>query len=290
MKSAFNGSCLVLAMLLIPGICGAQAINNHKNITKKESAMSTIERNKEVIVKLYEQALNARNTALLQELIADDYTGAQGKKGAAAFEEPIAALIRAFPDAQWKVEELIGEGDKVIVRQQLQGTHTAQFQHIAATGKKVVNNGIAIYELKAGKIISGQVQTDRLGFLQELGVLPVDLTSLSPKKEYKDKISFIDKFLIPAVAKAEFYERMHINRNLIKKIPGFIEDAAYEYTDNNGNLICVTVAQWENKEALNKAREIVQAEYKKQGFDMPAMLKRLNIVVDRGIYTSVSDQ
>jgi predicted ester cyclase/heme-degrading monooxygenase HmoA len=252
--------------------------------------MSTIQRNKEVISKLYEQVLNKRNMGLLPGIVTEDYTGVQGKKGPAAFEEPIAALIRAFPDAHWKVEELIGEGDKVIVRQQLQGTHTGQFQHIAATGKRVTNNGIAIYELKDGKITSGQVQTDRLGFLQELGVLPVDLTSLSPKKEHKDKISFIDKFFIPAAAKAEFYERMHINRSLIKKLPGFIEDAAYEYTDNDGNLICVTVAQWENKEALNKAKEVVQAEYKKQGFDMPAMLKRLNIVVDRGIYTTVAEQ
>jgi hypothetical protein len=61
-----------------------------------------------------------------------------------------------------------------------------------------------------------------------------------------------------------FYERTSINRKFIKILPGFIEDAAYEYTDKDGNLICITVAVWENVQALNKAKEAVQAEYKKR--------------------------
>ena len=252
--------------------------------------MTTVEQNKAIVRRLYEEALNKRNMGLLQDLVSEEFIGLKDKKGAAGFEEPIAPLIKAFPDIQWNIEQLIGEGDKVLVWWKWQGKHTAPFTAFAATGKTVTNEGIAVFELKDGKITKGQVQTDRLGFLQQLDVLPLDLTSLSNKKVHKDQISFIDKFFIPAAAKAEFYERMHINRSLIKKLPGFIEDAAYEYTDNDGNLVCVTVAQWENKEALNKAKEVVQAEYKKQGFDMPAMLKRLNIVIDRGIYTTVAEQ
>ena len=104
-----------------------------------------------------------------------------------------------------------------------------------------------------------------------------------------NRVYFIDKFLIPAAAKKEFYERMSINRNFIKTLPGFITDDAYEYTDEKGNLICVTVAQWENKEAFGKAREAVQEEYKKEGFDPAAMFKRLNITADRGVYTKVQE-
>ncbi|HMH22995.1 MAG TPA: hypothetical protein VK563_14510 [Puia sp.] len=101
------------------------------------------------------------------------------------------------------------------------------------------------------------------------------------------KVSFIDKFLIPPAAISEFYERMGMNRSMIKILPGFIEDAAYHYTDDNGNLICITIAHWENMKALNKARETVQTEYKKQGFDTAEMFKRLNIQADRGIYTEL---
>jgi heme-degrading monooxygenase HmoA len=97
---------------------------------------------------------------------------------------------------------------------------------------------------------------------------------------------FIDRFIVPQNSKPEFIERMNINRNFIKTLPGFIEDKVYERIDDQGNLICVTVAVWASEEAIKSAREIVQAEYKKEGFNLPAMLERLNIsMVERGVYT-----
>jgi predicted ester cyclase/heme-degrading monooxygenase HmoA len=266
-------------------MCYTQATDNiNENTKNKEVNMSVIESNKEVVRKLYEQCLNKRNMALLQDFVSEDYVGIGGEKGSAAFEVPVAALIKALPDIQWKIEEIMGEGDKVVVRWKVQGTHTGPFQHFTATGNTVSNDGIGIYELKDGKIINAQVHTDRLGFLQQLEVLPSDLTLLSNKKAHKDHIRFIDKFLVPEKAKEEFMERVNINRNFIKTLPGFIEDAAYERTDEHGHLIFVTVAVWENEEALKKAKEAVQAEYEKQSFDPAAMFERLHISMDRGTY------
>ena len=276
---------LLSAMLLMYGLCNAQATHNiNENTKNKEVNMSTIQKNKEVIRKLYEQCLNKRNMELLQDFVSEDYIGIGGEKGAAAFEVPVAALIKALPDVQWNIEEIMGEGDKVVVRWKVQGTHTGPFQHITPTGKKILNDGIGIFELKEGKVINAQVHTDRLGFLQQLEVLPLDISLLSNKNAHKDKIHFIDKFFVPEKAKQEFMERVRINRNFIKTLPGFIEDTAYERTDEHGNLIFITIAVWENEEALKKAKEAVQAEYKKQGFDLAAMFERLNITMDRGIY------
>jgi heme-degrading monooxygenase HmoA len=103
-------------------------------------------------------------------------------------------------------------------------------------------------------------------------------------QEHADTQYLIDRISVPAKAIQEFKERMKLNRNFIKTLPGFIEDDAYLQTDQNGNVMCVTVAVWKSKEAIQKAKEAVQAEYKKEGFDMPAMLKRLGIVIDRGVY------
>lgn len=278
---------MVLAILLIPRMSDAQTKHKNDTIKNEEVIMSTIQSNKEIIRKLYEQSLNERNMELLSELVSEDYVGIRGIKGVAGFEEPIAPLMKAFPDIQWIIEALIAEGDQVVVKWKWQGTHTAPFTNFAATDKTVSNEGMAVFKLKDGKVISGQVLTDRLGFLQALEILPVDLSLLPNKKYSKDQVRFIDKFFVPFEAKTAFYHRMRINRNFIEKLPGFIEDAAYEYTDDKGNLICITVALWENQEALNKAKEAVQAEYKKQGFDAAEMFKRLNIVADRGIYTEV---
>lgn len=290
MKTLQASKYLLLAMLLLPGMLNARLNDHQKTVKQKERDMNNTANNKEVVRKIYEQAMNKRNLGLLKEVISEDYTGATGIKGPAGFEATITALIQSFPDIQWTIQELIAEGDKVMVKWEIRGTHTNAFQHIAATGKKVGGTGMGIYTFKDGKVVSTQVQTDRLGFLQELGVLPPDLTQLGNNKAHKGQVNFIDKFFVPAAAKREFYERVSINRGFIKQLPGFIRDAAYEYTDDNGNLIFVTVAEWESREALGKAKEAVQEEYKQQGFDMPAMLKRLHITVDRGVYTEVTAQ
>jgi steroid delta-isomerase-like uncharacterized protein len=290
MKTLQAHKYLLSAILLLPLAVNAQLNGDHKNVKQKEVDMITAQNNKETVKKIYEQAMNKRNLGLLKEVISEDYTGVQGIKGPAGFEATITSLIQSFPDIRWNVQELIAEGDKVMVKWEITGTHKNAFQHIAATGKKVSGTGMGVYTFKDGKVVSTQVQTDRLGFLQELGVLPADLSQLTKKKAHNGQVNFIDKFFVPAAAKKEFYERVRINRRFIKQLPGFIGDAAYEYTDENGNLVFVTVAQWESKEAIGKAKEAVQAEYQKEGFDMPGMLKRLNITIDRGVYTDAGEQ
>ncbi|MEN2414296.1 hypothetical protein [Flavobacterium mesophilum] len=104
------------------------------------------------------------------------------------------------------------------------------------------------------------------------------------KKSENMKQIFIDKFIVPQKSKQEFLKRVDINRNIVKKLNGFVKDDAYERTDEKGDLIYITIAVWENETVLKKAKEIVQAEYKKEGFDIAEMLTRLNITMERNIY------
>ncbi|WP_165760313.1 ester cyclase [Niastella populi] len=279
----------LIGVLMIPAGINAQTTGKIKNNKNKEIIMNTAQQNKAIVLKIYEQCLNKRNFDLLNELVSEAYTGIQGKKGAAGFQEPMQALIRSFPDMQWNLTNLIAEDDKVFASWKVQGTHTNPFNNIPATGKFISSEGTGVLTLKNGKVISTHVLTDRVGFMQALEVLPADVNVLFNRKAHNGQVNFIDKFFVPAAAIKEFRERVKINRNFIEKLPGFIEDAAYEYTDNDGNLIFITVAMWQSAEALNKAKEAVQAEYKKEGFDAPAMFKRLGITVDRGIYTRVHE-
>jgi len=141
--------------------------------------MSAIQKNKETISALYNNGFNKRDLNLLQDFISPDYTGIDGKNGPASFEAPVIALIKAMPDIQWKIQELLGEEEKVVVRWKIQGTQTGIFTGFPATGKTVSSDGMAIFEFEAGKIIRTTVQTDRLGFLQQIDVLPTDLSQLS---------------------------------------------------------------------------------------------------------------
>jgi predicted ester cyclase len=278
MKTATTAIYLLLAGALIPGTAGAQQTG--KNITHKTT---TMENNKAIVQAVYETSLNKKRLELLSNFISDDYAGAGGK-GVAGFRDPFMPLLTGFPDIQWHITTLVSEGNKVVARWKWTGTHTATFRNIAPTGKTISSDGMGIYELKNGKIIGSDVQLDRLGLLQALNVIPANI---APVAKLKDPVQFIDKFLVPANAIAEFKARTAINRHFIKTLPGFITDAEYGYTDEQGNLICVTVAQWESREALAKAKETVQALYKEQGFNPAEMFKRLGITADRGIYTAV---
>ncbi|MDF2191566.1 ester cyclase [Paraflavitalea sp. CAU 1676] len=136
--------------------------------------------NKEIVKHLYADVLNKHDFARLKEFVSDDYVGALGTKGPAGFGEPLQLLVRAFPDLQWQVQELVAEGSKVVVRWKLSGTHTGTpFNQIAAAGRPVSGNGAIFFELKEGKVVSAMVFNDRLGFLQDLGALPKDQQSLN---------------------------------------------------------------------------------------------------------------
>jgi steroid delta-isomerase-like uncharacterized protein len=143
-----------------------------------ESKMSTeqlAEPNKRLIRKLYEEGLNRGNMDLVAQLISDDYVGSHGEKGPAGFLNPTGALLKGFPDIHYTLEDLVAEGDRVAVRWKWEGTHKGPFGGFPASGKRVTNDGIAIFQIKNNRVIQVWIQTDRLGFLQEMGAVPRNL-------------------------------------------------------------------------------------------------------------------
>jgi steroid delta-isomerase-like uncharacterized protein len=255
---------------------------------KTNNTMSTIERNKETVRKLYEESLNKGNLGLLPDLFAADFAGPQGEKGPAGFRAFVEPLLKAVPDIHYTIKDLVAEDDKVMINWIWQGTQTGPFRNAPATGKSLTNDGMAVFVLRDGKIVRAETLTDRLGFWQGVGLLPANLATLIGPQ--KGEVDFIDKFFVPADGIDEFRKRTTINRRFIRTLPGFIADAGYERKDEQGDLICITVARWANMEAVGKAKGAVQAEYQKEGFDPMAMMKRLNITIDRGLYTEFDGQ
>ncbi len=83
-------------------------------------------------------------------------------------------VTEAFPDVHITIEELIGEGDRIVCRWSFQGTHLGLYQDIPATGKKVNYTGIDIYTIVDGKIVSVVRETDSVVVLRQLGVTSSD--------------------------------------------------------------------------------------------------------------------
>lgn len=92
----------------------------------------------------------------------------QGREGV---RQAFAVFRKAFPDARHRVEDVIVEGDKVVVRLSAWGTHTGELFGVPPTGREVSQTGIAIYRLVDGKIAERWSQASS-ELLDELGIAP----------------------------------------------------------------------------------------------------------------------
>jgi steroid delta-isomerase-like uncharacterized protein len=178
-QSAIKGTIIVMTALC-PVVANAQDTAIEKNNNQTENTMSTIQKNKEIVMAVYEQALNKKQMQILSQLISEKFEVPGGKRGAEGFQVPVKEVIEAFPDAQWHLRELIGEGNKVFVRWDWEGTHLRAFKEFPATNKKVTSKGVAVFELEDGKVIKANVMTDRFSFFQGLGAIPEDLGVSQP--------------------------------------------------------------------------------------------------------------
>jgi steroid delta-isomerase-like uncharacterized protein len=133
---------------------------------------SDVEANRDSVRRLFEDGFNHQRVDVLRQLVADDFVDAAGARGPAAFEQVIARLRAAFPDIHYTVEDVVAEGDKVAVRWHWSGTHRGSFRGVAPTQRSITNKGSATFQLRDRRIVAAALDTDRLGFLQDLGVVP----------------------------------------------------------------------------------------------------------------------
>lgn len=95
-----------------------------------------------------------------------------GATGAEALKRVWQVLLRAFPDIHVAVEETITEGDKVVSRNTVTGTHRGEYQGLPPTGKTVTYNEIFIFRFTDGRITEIRGVVDVLAQLRRLGAFP----------------------------------------------------------------------------------------------------------------------
>ena len=104
--------------------------------------------------------------AIIRTPVPLDVTGAQ------ALKKVFATLHHAYPDLHVKVEDLIAEGDKVVSRNTVTGTHKGEYVGVPPTGKSVTYNEIFIFRLVNGRIAEQWGVADVLSQMQQLGAIP----------------------------------------------------------------------------------------------------------------------
>ena len=141
--------------------------------------MTTNVRRKDIVRRLFEGVINEDRPAVANEFVApgfinhDDAAGPAGDlTGPAAFTAGARTLKAPCPDFQVRVEDLLAEDDRVIVRWSGRGTHTGAFRGQPPTGRAITNRGIHIFRFEGEQVVEMWPMMDRLGVLQQLGILP----------------------------------------------------------------------------------------------------------------------
>ena len=84
----------------------------------------------------------------------------------------IAVIEGGFPRYELSVDDIVAEGDKVVLRATFRGTHTGDFAGVAPTQRQVTQPFIIIYRIDGEKIVEHWIGIDMLSFMQQLGAVP----------------------------------------------------------------------------------------------------------------------
>ncbi len=138
--------------------------------------MST-EDNKALARRMYNEVINGGNLDLIDELVAEDFIEHEEQPGlpttGPAAPRAFFEMFKAgFPDMQMTVDELIAEGDLVVGRATVTGTHNGEFMGIPPTGKSFKVRAIDIVRVRDGKFVEHWGVTDEAAMMQQLGLSP----------------------------------------------------------------------------------------------------------------------
>lgn len=120
------------------------------------------------------ESLNDRDFDGFAETHADDvvlHDHDEELRGVEAAVEHEQAVFGAFPDMEYVVEAVVAEGDMVAGRWRVTGTHEGAFEGIPPTGETIDVPASGTFRIEDGEIAEVWLTYDRLGMLQQLGVV-----------------------------------------------------------------------------------------------------------------------
>lgn len=129
--------------------------------------------NKAVVLRSEKELWSSGNLNAADELYAPDFVchfviGPEWR-GTQGIKDEVRQHRASFPDWNEHVDDIVAEGDKVVIRFTSTGTQRGEFAGIAPTGKKVSIQEVAIFRLSNGKIVEQWGMPDLHGLLEQLG-------------------------------------------------------------------------------------------------------------------------
>jgi predicted ester cyclase len=126
--------------------------------------------NKALVKKLFDEWINKKNLAAIDGMVTPNYVSHEGGEDANAEDTKkfLAGLFRSSPDIHVTIEDIVCEGDKVVVRNIWRATDMGGFGGRPPTGKSVVVEGFVMWRIENGKLAERWAVIDYRGLMQQL--------------------------------------------------------------------------------------------------------------------------
>ncbi len=134
------------------------------------------EANKALCRRFVEEVWNNRNLSVIEEIFAPNFTQHDPNapdfgRGPESVRKLVNHYLIAFPDTRFTIDDMIAEGDKVVMRWTARATHRGEFRGIPPTGKQLTISGTTTQRIENGRMVESYVNWDALGLMQQMGVV-----------------------------------------------------------------------------------------------------------------------
>lgn len=134
------------------------------------------ERNKALIRHWCDEGFNKNNMAIADEVYAANVFYHEPSAGEVIGLEPLKQFVvswrTAFPDSLLRIDEQVGENDRIATRWTFTGTHKGDFRGLAPTGRPIDFAAMYFYRFDGGKVVEIHAMVNLLRLLQQLGAVP----------------------------------------------------------------------------------------------------------------------
>ena len=140
----------------------------------------TLEQNKAIAQRFVQEVFVEADERAADELTAPNFVPHSWpgvEPGVEGLKQAQRRVSAGLEDARMTIEDVIAEGDKVVVRLTSHGRHAGEFMGMPPSGKAYDISEIHIFRIADGQVIEHWRDADMLGMLRQLGAFPEPATS-----------------------------------------------------------------------------------------------------------------
>jgi steroid delta-isomerase-like uncharacterized protein len=125
---------------------------------------------RDLVARFYDEVLNQQQLDVMEQLFDPDFVehGTPPVTGLEGFRSFIRGLVEGLPDVHLTVADWIAEGDRVVARCSVTGTHHGEFLGFPPTGKPISWTSIHIWRVANGRLLERWSEADVLGIVEQV--------------------------------------------------------------------------------------------------------------------------